>query len=115
MIDNIATVDASNDDPDSNGATVTVQCPDVSVAKTPDNGTVNAGGNAVFTIVVSNAGPGGRDQRRRARRPAPGGLHLDRSAAPTAPPARSTPAPNPDVLSCDLRHRSRPVPAGRSP
>ena len=58
VIDNTATVDASNDDPKSNGATVTVQCPDVSVAKTPHNGTVNAGGNAVFTIVVTNAGPG---------------------------------------------------------
>ena len=38
------------------GATVTVQCPDISVVKTPDAGTVNAGSNAVFTIVVSNIG-----------------------------------------------------------
>ena len=34
------------------------QCPDVSVVKTPDAGTVNAGDNAVFTMVVTNAGPG---------------------------------------------------------
>ena len=31
--------------------------PDVSVAKSPDAGTVNAGSNAVFTIVVTNNGP----------------------------------------------------------
>ena len=57
-IDNSATVDATNDDPASNPASVVVQCPDVSVEKSPNNGTVNAGQNAVFTIVVTNGGPG---------------------------------------------------------
>ena len=57
-IDNTATVDATNDDPASNPASVVVQCPDVSVEKSPNNGTVNAGQNAVFTIVVTNGGPG---------------------------------------------------------
>ena len=57
-IDNTATVSASNDDPASNPASVAVQCPDVSVEKSPNSGTVNAGQNAVFTIVVTNGGPG---------------------------------------------------------
>ena len=35
-----------------------MQCPDVSVVKTPDNGQVNASDPASFSIVVSNAGPG---------------------------------------------------------
>ena len=55
-IDNSATVDASNDDPVSDGASVGVKCPDITVTKTPDGGSVNAGSNAVFTIVVSNVG-----------------------------------------------------------
>ena len=76
VIDNTATVDASNDDAKSNGATVTVQCPDVSVVKTPDAGTVNAGDNAVFTMVVTNAGPRIGHQRH-PQRPAAGRLRLD--------------------------------------
>ncbi len=55
-IANLARVDATNADPASNGASVVVNCPDISVAKTPDNGSVNAGANAVFTIVASNSG-----------------------------------------------------------
>jgi uncharacterized repeat protein (TIGR01451 family) len=40
-------------------ATVSVlQAPDITVAKTPDDGEINAGENAVFTIVVTNNGPG---------------------------------------------------------
>lgn len=35
-----------------------VQNPDVSVAKTPDGGSVDAGENAVFSITVTNNGPG---------------------------------------------------------
>jgi|GEM_PF-2152523 len=38
--------------------TVDVECPDVTVSKTPDSGTVNAGDPVVFTIVVGNAGQG---------------------------------------------------------
>ena len=35
-----------------------MQCADVIIAKTPDNGTVNPGGTATFTILVTNVGPG---------------------------------------------------------
>ena len=55
-IDNSATVDATNDDPASSRASVTVTCPNIVVSKTPDGGTVNAGSDAVFTILVSNTG-----------------------------------------------------------
>jgi uncharacterized repeat protein (TIGR01451 family) len=42
---------------------VNVQCPDVSIVKTPDSestgaGTVGAGSDAVFTVVTTNNGPG---------------------------------------------------------
>ena len=57
-ITNTATVDADNDDQESDGASVTVNCPDLDVTKTPDNGTISAGEDAVFTIVVKNSGAG---------------------------------------------------------
>lgn len=57
-VSNTAGVQTSNDGSDTATASVVVQCPDVTVAKTPDGGTVNAGGTAQFTIVVTNLGPG---------------------------------------------------------
>ncbi|MFN8618537.1 MAG: CARDB domain-containing protein [Dehalococcoidia bacterium] len=39
-------------------AQVTVNCPDLVVLKTADNGTINAGDTAAFTIVVTNNGTG---------------------------------------------------------
>ena len=57
-ITNTAGVTTSNDGSDSAAASVVVQCPDVTVVKTPDGGDVNAGSLATFTIVVSNLGPG---------------------------------------------------------
>jgi len=57
-INNTATVTTGNDGQDSDGASVVVQCPDVTVLKTADNSPINAGDTAAFTIVVSNAGPG---------------------------------------------------------
>src|SRR6185369_12276193 len=52
---------------DANNNSVTSQCADepvvvtkpvLQIAKTPDNGTINAGATATFTIVVTNLGPG---------------------------------------------------------
>ena len=57
-VSNTASVSTSNDGTDQATATVVVQCPDVTVAKTPDAGTVNAGSTATFTIVITNNGPG---------------------------------------------------------
>jgi uncharacterized repeat protein (TIGR01451 family) len=60
---NTATVASTNEPPSANGnnsstATITVLCPDVTVLKTADNGTISAGDTAAFTIVVSNTGQG---------------------------------------------------------
>jgi len=58
LVTNTASVSTTNDGSDSDGATVVVQCPDVSVVKTADNSPISAGDTAAFTIVVSNTGLG---------------------------------------------------------
>jgi len=60
---NTATADADNFDPVQASASTTVLCADIEVEKTPDlpgdpGGTVNAGGIATFTFVVTNNGLG---------------------------------------------------------
>ena len=57
-VDNTANVTTSNDGSDSDNASVTVNCPNVTVLKTADQGTIDAGDTAAFTIVVTNEGPG---------------------------------------------------------
>ncbi|MFN8470910.1 MAG: DUF11 domain-containing protein [Anaerolineae bacterium] len=60
-ISNTATVSASNEANTANNsatATITVQCPNVTVTKTADNSPISAGDTAAFTIVVSNPGQG---------------------------------------------------------
>jgi uncharacterized repeat protein (TIGR01451 family) len=57
-VDNTANVTTSNDGSDSDNATITVNCPNVTVLKTADQGTIDAGDTAAFTIVVTNEGPG---------------------------------------------------------
>ena len=62
-LENTATVSATNESQDAlanntSTATITVNCPDVQVTKTADNGTISAGDTAAFTIVVKNNGPG---------------------------------------------------------
>jgi uncharacterized repeat protein (TIGR01451 family) len=62
VYNNQATVSATNIDPhQSVQATVTVQCPALSVVKTPDAGTVAAGDSIKFTVTVSNTGAGTAD------------------------------------------------------
>src|SRR5581483_9749162 len=55
---NTAYADADNNAHVSDTGLITCQAPNLSVVKTPDGQTINAGDNAVFTITVSNAGPG---------------------------------------------------------
>ena len=64
-LDNTATVDATNEPNtpaftanNSDSATITVNCPDVTVDKDAVNAIVNAGENASFDITVTNLGPG---------------------------------------------------------
>ena len=62
-IPNTVTVAASNENtatdqyPNTDDATIVVQCPDISVVK-DGNGPLSAGQIATFSITVSNAGPG---------------------------------------------------------
>jgi uncharacterized repeat protein (TIGR01451 family) len=62
VYNNQATVSATNIDPSQSvQATITVQCPALSVVKTPDAGTVAAGDSIKFTVTVSNTGAGTAD------------------------------------------------------
>ena len=58
LVDNTASVTTGNDGQDSDDASVSVLCPDVTVLKSADNSPINAGDTAAFTITVGNAGPG---------------------------------------------------------
>ena len=58
LLTNSASVTANGVDAVEDATTITVQCPDLSVVKTPDGQTVNAGSPISFDVVVSNAGPG---------------------------------------------------------
>ena len=99
-ITNIASVGTTNDGSDSDDASVVVQCPDVTVAKTPDGGTVNAGGTATFTIVVTNLGPGTATGVTLTDN-LPAGYTWSVGGADAADCAINT-APDPDVLSCNF-------------
>jgi uncharacterized repeat protein (TIGR01451 family) len=60
---NTATVSSTNEPEDDQGnnestATITVNCPDVAVVKTPDKATINTGDQAGFTITITNNGLG---------------------------------------------------------
>jgi uncharacterized repeat protein (TIGR01451 family) len=57
-INNTGQITSTNDGTDTDPGKITVQCPNVNVVKTPNDGQVNAGDAASFSIVVSNAGPG---------------------------------------------------------
>ena len=56
---NAASATTTNDgNPSTGDVPITVDCPDISVLKTPDEATIDAGDTAAFTIVVTNNGPG---------------------------------------------------------
>ena len=79
VISNTAVATSGNDGGGTSTATVTVQCPDVEVTKTPDNGIVNAGDPITWTIKVENLGPGnarGVDPHRHAARAASPGAEV---------------------------------------
>ena len=59
LLDNpAADVTTSNDGSDSDDGDITVLCADISVDKTPDEASINAGDDASFTVVTSNDGDG---------------------------------------------------------
>jgi uncharacterized repeat protein (TIGR01451 family) len=60
---NTATIAADNEDPNfgsdnSATATITVQCPDLTITKVADKGSVSAGDQVGYTLTVTNNGPG---------------------------------------------------------
>jgi uncharacterized repeat protein (TIGR01451 family) len=58
MVNNTAGVTTTNAGSDQATASITVNCPDVTVAKSTTTSTVNSGDGVSFSIVVTNAGPG---------------------------------------------------------
>ena len=103
VVNNTAVVTTGNDGGDDDSSSVTVQCPDVSVQKTPDGGTVNAGDNAVFTIVVHNSGAQGIGTAYNVTLTdnLPAGYTWTLGGADAADCSINT-VPNPDVLSCNF-------------
>jgi fimbrial isopeptide formation D2 family protein/uncharacterized repeat protein (TIGR01451 family) len=57
-VDNTASFTTTNDGQGTASASLTVNCPDLEIAKTPDNGLISAGDDAEFGITVTNNGPG---------------------------------------------------------
>src|SRR4030095_14223432 len=55
---NLATATASNAASVNDAGSLVCQQPVLVIAKTPDGGTITAGGTASFTIVLTNNGPG---------------------------------------------------------
>ena len=99
-VNNTGAVSTTNDGTDSDPASVVVQCPDVTVAKTPDGGSVNAGDTATFTIVVTNLGPGAASSVTLTDN-LPAGYTWTLGGANAASCSIDT-APSPDVLSCNF-------------
>ncbi|HZC74140.1 MAG TPA: hypothetical protein VE442_25870 [Jatrophihabitans sp.] len=58
VLKNEAGATGSNIDPITANADTTVQCPSLTLTKTADHGTVDAGDQIGFTVTVSNGGPG---------------------------------------------------------
>ncbi len=57
-VNNTGDATTTNDGTSSDSASVTVLCPDIKVTKLPDDGSINAGDTATFSIKVENLGPG---------------------------------------------------------
>ncbi|HEV2474950.1 MAG TPA: hypothetical protein VGX22_00315, partial [Candidatus Dormibacteraeota bacterium] len=55
---NVATASATNDGSVQANATITVDCPNLTITKTADAISVNAGSPIGFTVTLTNAGPG---------------------------------------------------------
>ncbi|HEX6867388.1 MAG TPA: hypothetical protein VF119_01220, partial [Candidatus Limnocylindrales bacterium] len=97
VIPNTASVSTTNDGTDSDGASVTVLCPDVTVVKSADDSPINAGDTAAYTITVSNAGPGAAKGVTLSD-PLPAGITWSEDSAACSIDT----APNPDVLTCSF-------------
>ncbi|MDP9301156.1 MAG: DUF11 domain-containing protein, partial [Actinomycetota bacterium] len=88
-LSNTATVAASNeaansDTDNSATATITVNCPDLTITKTADNASVNAGSDIGFTVTLTNTGAGDATGVS-INDPLPGGTGVDWSIDSNTP------------------------------
>ena len=97
-INNSASFTTSNDGSGTASAQVVVNCPNVSVAKTPDAGNIAAGATATFSIAVTNVGPGQATGVSLVDN-LPAGFTWTLGGPDMASCSINT-VPNPDVLSC---------------
>jgi uncharacterized repeat protein (TIGR01451 family) len=103
-LNNKGRVTTGNNGTDSASASVTVQCPNVSIVKTADSTTVSAGSPIGFTLTVSNAGPG-IAKGASLNDALPAGTGVDWSISPAfAGPGSCTITGNPpsETLSCNF-------------
>jgi len=105
--ENTATVDAANAPPlESAVASTTVQCPDVSIVKTADAATVDAGANIGFTVTASNSSAAGTGTATGVviSDPLPTGSGVDWSIdSQTASACTITGAsPNVETVTCNI-------------
>jgi uncharacterized repeat protein (TIGR01451 family) len=106
---NTVTVSATGDIDTSNNSDngqITVNCPDVSVVKTPDGeagppGTIPSGSNATFTMTVTNNGPGSASNVTLGDNLPNSGLNWSESSDP-ANACTVSGAVGSQVLSCNF-------------
>jgi uncharacterized repeat protein (TIGR01451 family) len=96
---NVATLSATNAPSLSANASTTVQCPNLSLTKTADAATVNAGDQIGFTITAQNAGPGIADSVTLSD-PLPSGSGVSWSMSPDN--GACTITGTPQVLNCSF-------------
>jgi uncharacterized repeat protein (TIGR01451 family) len=100
VVSNTATVASGNDGGGSSTATVTVQCPNLSITKTANPaGPVSAGTSIGFDITVSNAGPG-TATNVTVSDPLPAGGDLNWSLSPAFAGCAVTGAVGAQTLNC---------------
>src|SRR5438132_2977239 len=74
--DNTASFTTTNDGTGNDAASTTVNCPNLTITKTADDASVNAGSDIGFTVTLSNAGPGSATGVSISD-PLPGGAGVD--------------------------------------
>jgi uncharacterized repeat protein (TIGR01451 family) len=95
-----ASVTLGTEDPIiSNIASVTVQCPTLTLNKTPESQTVDAGQGITFTVTVTNSGTGNATDVDITD-PLPGGSGIDWTINPANASCSITGSPPNETLSC---------------
>jgi uncharacterized repeat protein (TIGR01451 family) len=98
---NTATAHATNHPNVTASASITVQCPDVTVSKSADATPINAGATAGFTITVTNLGPGtARSVTLTDTLPGINGLNWSIVSQPAGNPCSISGAVGSQTLSC---------------